>query len=269
MELTDILRCPKTGSRLRFVAGDLIVHAENADLTYPVVDGIVDFCGEERDRINKSYDAMAPRYDRYITSSSLFLKVCNTIVWGPDYDNTYLGTVLSYLPEQFDGVLLDVPVGTAIFTSSVYARFPNATIIGVDSSMGMLRKARERFEQRGLRNVCLVRADVAALPVRNGVADIVLSMNGWHAFADKRRATAEMRRVLRKDGKLVACGYVKGARRTADWFVSRFGVRNGYFTPPFFDVHDMAQQFAGFTITRQGNVKSVAYFEAINEGKEN
>ncbi len=48
-------------------------------------------------------------------------------------------------------------------------------------------------------------------------------MNGWHVFADKQLALAEIRRVLRKQGTLIACGYVKGARRLSDWFAKYFG----------------------------------------------
>jgi ubiquinone/menaquinone biosynthesis C-methylase UbiE len=242
------------------------VRVEQSDLTYPLVDGIVDLCGQAQDRIIAAYDAFAPRYDKYITSSTLPMKLCSTIIWGIGDDRTYADTVLSYLPGRFDGVLLDVPVGTAVFTSSVYARFPNATIVCVDSSMGMLQKARRRFEQQGLKNVCLVRADVTNLPVRNAAVDIVLSMNGWHVFADKQRAIAEIRRVLRSHGCLLACGYVKGVRKLADWFVRHFGVRNGFFNPPFFDLNTMAQQFEGFTMSRQGDFKSIAYFEAVKNG---
>jgi ubiquinone/menaquinone biosynthesis C-methylase UbiE len=88
-------------------------------------------------------------------------------------------------------------------------------------------------------------------------------MNGLHVFPDKQHAIAQINRVTRPGGKLVACGYVKGVKRLADWFVKRFGVRNGYFNPPFFTLDDVADQFKGFTITRRGNTKSVVYFEAI------
>ena len=132
--------------------------------------------------------------------------------------------------------------------------------------MNMLRKARTRFQGQGVNNVHLLRADAANLPVRDATVDMVLSMNGWHAFADKQGTAAEMHRVLRKEGTLIACGYVQGARRLSDWFVRHFGVRNGFFTPPFFTVDDMPQQFKGFTITRQGSDKSIAWLEAVKEG---
>ena len=174
--------------------------------------------------------------------------------------------VLALLPDSFHGVLLDVPVGTGVFTASLYHRYPDATIVGVDCSLNMLPKAQACFQEHDVRNVHLLKADVADLPIRDAGVDIVLSMNGWHAFADKHGAIAEMKRVLPTGGKLIACGYVKGARRRSDWFVRHFGVRHGYFTPPFFTPDDLARQFEGFTIARQGSDGSFAWFEAAKQG---
>jgi ubiquinone/menaquinone biosynthesis C-methylase UbiE len=266
MELTDILRCPKTGDRLIFADGDSAVRVEGSDLTYPIIDGIINFLPEVADTVSSAYDTAASRYDAYITSSTLFMKLCNTIIWGISDDFTYADTLLSYLPSGFDGVLLDVPVGTGVFTGSVYAGFPDATIIAVDYSMEMLQKAARRFEQNGAKNVLLIRADVAALPVTDAAADIVLSMNGLHAFGEKGRAIEQMRRVLRKDGKLLACCYVKGAKRFSDFFVRHFGVRRGFFTPPFWRADEIASELDGFRITREESLKSIAWFEAVKTG---
>jgi ubiquinone/menaquinone biosynthesis C-methylase UbiE len=268
MELTDILRCPESGRKLRFDDRDAIVSVEDSDVTYPVVDGIVDFCGRTEDKVSKAYDEVAERYDAILTRPRMLTRLCNAVVWGFGDDNTYADTVLSYLPSHFDGTLLDVPVGTGVFTSPFYAKLPKATIIGIDLSMDILQKARERFEREGLRNVYLLRADAANLPLRNDAVDLVLSMNGWHVFADKQRAIAEIRRVLRPPATLIACGYVKGARTLSDWFVKHFGARKGFFNPPFFELDDVAACFEGFTIIRKGNVKSLAYFEAVKEGKQ-
>jgi ubiquinone/menaquinone biosynthesis C-methylase UbiE len=268
VELTDILICPSTGSRLRFNDGDSVVRVHGTDVTYPIVDGIVDFCPEVRDTISKSYDAFASRYDAYITSgtsSGMFTRLCNHVVWGFSDDRGFVDTVLSRLPSEFDGVLLDVPVGTGVFTSALYTQFPDAAIIAVDYSMGMLQEARKRFLDHGVRNVHLFRADVSDLPVRDGVVDMLLSMNGLHVFPDKLRAVAEMRRVVREQGVLIACGYASGARRLTDWFVNRFVVRRGFFSSPFFRIDDMASQLEGFTVGLQGNIKSFLWFEAVKK----
>ncbi len=266
MELTDILRCPETGKKLRFDDGDRIVHVADSDVEYPFNDGIIDFCPGAEDRVTAAYDRVARRYDTLLSRPSVPRRIINALVWAIGDDRTSVEAVLSYLPDQFDGILLDVPVGTGIFTSSIYAKCPKAGIIGIDLSMSMLLKSRERFERDGLRNVYLLRADVANLPLRNDAVDLVLSMNGWHAFTDKQRAIAEFRRVLRKRGILVASGYVKGVRKITDWFIKYFGARKGFFNPPFFELDDIASKFEGFTIIRQANVKSIAYLEAIKNG---
>ena len=263
---TDILRCPKTGGRLHPDQMGSTLRVEHADVTYSVIDGIVDFCPEPGDRIATAYDRVVPRYDAYMLSSTTPMKVLGRIVWGFASDCDPVGKALALLPGQFDGVLLDVPVGTGVFTASLYRCYPSATIIGVDISMNMLRKAKARFREQGVENVHLIKADAAHLPVDETAADMVLSMNGWHAFVDKQGTAAEMHRVLRKEGTLIACGYVQGARRLSDWFVRHFGVRNGFFTPPFFTTGDLAQHFKGFMFVRQDNDRSMAWFEALKQG---
>jgi SAM-dependent methyltransferase len=263
VELTDLLRCPKTGQALHFDEAASILRGETSDVTYPVIDGIADFCPSAHDRVSDSYDKVAARYDPGITASTLRARVLGRVVWGRASDRDQMEEVLSFLPDRFDGVLLDVPVGTGVFTAPLYRRYPEATILGVDCSMNMLRKAQVRFREQGVPNAHLLKADAPHLPVRDAGVDLILSMNGWHAFADKHGASAEMKRVLSPGGKLIACGYVKGARRRSDWFVRHFGVRHGYFTPPFFTEDELAEQFSGFTMTQQGCDQYIAWFEAV------
>jgi SAM-dependent methyltransferase len=167
--------------------------------------------------------------------------------------------------KRFDGVLLDVPVGTGLFTCSRYAGFPDATIVAVDYSMGMLQQARKRFLEHGVNNVHLFRADVANLPVTDGAFDIVLSMAGLHAFRDKRGAIKEMRRVLREQGTLLADCYVRGVRRRADWVIKHILVRRAYVSPPFLHIDTIASELEGFTIRQQGNFECCAWFEAVKD----
>ena len=263
--ITDFLKCPKTGNRLRFDNVASVVAVEDSLITYPIIDGILDFCHEARDTVSKSYDGFASHYDFYMKPSSIFMKLFNRLIWGSGYDIDYTEMALSYLPSRFNGVLLDVPVGTGVFSDSLYTRYPDATIIGVDYSMGMLQVAKKRFEKRGLDNVFLVRADVANLPLAGGAVDIVLSMAGLHAFPDKQAAVAEMRRVLRPDGSLVASCYIKGDSWREDLFVKHYGVRKGFFNPPFFTMEDIGSHLNGFAIRRQEHIKSGIYFQAAKE----
>ena len=72
-----------------------------------------------------------------------------------------------------------------------------------------------------------------ALPFGNSSFDIVLSLNGFHAFPDKEAAWREIFRVLRPGGTFCGCFYVRGQNRRTDWIIRRLYVPKGWFTPPF------------------------------------
>ncbi|MBR0154044.1 MAG: methyltransferase domain-containing protein, partial [Lachnospiraceae bacterium] len=90
-----------------------------------------------------------------------------------------------------------------------------------------------KAEAAGIRNVTFRQGDVGALPFEDGTFDIVLSMNGFHAFPDKEAAYRETLRVLKPGGTFCGCFYVEGGCRRTDWFVRHLYVPKGFFTPPF------------------------------------
>ena len=72
-----------------------------------------------------------------------------------------------------------------------------------------------------------------ALQFEDESFDIVLSLNGFHAFPDKAAAYRETDRVLKKGGTFCGCFYIRGGCRRTDWFVNQLYVPKGFFTPPF------------------------------------
>ena len=155
------------------------------------------------------------------------------VFWDGINDNEIAAKTLSYLPDDFSGKLLDVPVGTGVFTAGKYARMKQAEITCLDYSEDMLLQARKRFEKEGIGNIQTVQGDVGALQFADESFDIVLSMNGIHVFPDKEKAWSEMNRVLKRGGSLVACFCIKGESRISDWLMHRILSRKGWFTPPF------------------------------------
>lgn len=82
-------------------------------------------------------------------------------------------------------------------------------------------------------HISCVQGDVGQLPLENESCDIVLSMNGFHAFPDKQKAFQEIWRVLKPGGKFIACYYIKGESSITDWLVKNILAKKGWFTPPF------------------------------------
>lgn len=121
--------------------------------------------------------------------------------------------ILSYIPNDYDGKILDVPVGTAVFTEKKWALLTNAEIMCLDYSKDMLERAQTRLGN--YKHITLIQGDVGALPMKDESFDTVVSMNGFHAFPDKDKAFNETWRVLKQGGTFIACFYIKGkSRRT-------------------------------------------------------
>ena len=119
----------------------------------------------------------------------------------------------------------------------------------------------EKADRLHLKNVTFRQGDVGALPYKDDTFDIVLSLNGFHAFPDKEAAYREVFRVLKPGGSFCGCFYVKGGHRRTDWFVRHVYEKTGFFTPPYETASSLKNRlermYAAVTL---GNVKSMAWF---------
>ena len=191
-----------------------------------------------REQIKNAYKLTgghAGFYDGMMTYSTIPGKAICRIVWNMDGDKNlrYLEKALSGIPEDFSGKLLEVPVGTGVLTMPVYKDLPEAEITCLDYSADMMGAAKKRAEAAGINNITFVQGDVGALPFEDESFDIVLSLNGFHAFPDKEAAWRETYRVLKKGGTFCGCFYIQGGCKRTDRFIKKLYVPKGFFTPPF------------------------------------
>ena len=213
------------------------------------------------DKIQDSYRQSRNIYDDVLTRSTWWSRVYMDLFWNGVDDNEIARKVLSYIPDNFAGKLLDVPVGTGVFTAAKYARMLRADIIGLDYSQDMLNQARVRFRQERIGNCRLIQGDVGALPFADGTFDIVLSMNGFHAFPNKEKAYSEVNRVLKPGGRLVGCFCIQGESRRTDWLMKRILSRKGWFTPPFETFDSLMERLAaGYRLDEYHKEGSIVYF---------
>ena len=183
------------------------------------------------DKIQEAYQASKNIYDDVLTQGSFFSKMYIKFFWSGTDDNEVARKILSYIPYDFKGTILDVPVGTAVFTEKKWRSLPEAQITCLDYSVDMIEQAKKRLGDCS--HISFIQGDVGNLPMEDSSFDIVLSMNGFHAFPDKKKAFKETHRVLKPGGKFIACFYIKGKSKITDWLVKTILAKKGWFTPPF------------------------------------
>lgn len=119
------------------------------------------------------------------------------------------------------GVMVTVPIATGNVVDYALAEYHDVTIIGIDSSINMLKQAQRRFK-KSKQNVLLIHADPTSLPVRTGVADVVQSLNGLHMFDDRVTAINEWKRIKSSDGLIFGATIVRGQERIADTVLDQY-----------------------------------------------
>lgn len=220
---------------------------------------------ERKETIRNAYRLTGSNdfYDGMITCSTLPGKAVCRLVWGMNKAecDDYLARALSGIPEDFSGKLLEVPVGTGSLTMPVYQTLPRAEITCLDYSPDMMAQAREKTERLGLKNVAFEQGDVGALPYGDGSFDIVLSLNGFHAFPDKEAAYRETFRVLKPGGTFCGCFYVKGKYPRTDWFIRHVYEPAKFFTPPYETVTSLQARLNSlYETAKAGSLKGIAWF---------
>lgn len=216
-----------------------------------------------QEEIHNSYHRGAESYDNLLSTHSLWAKLACRLVWGFP-DTAYAGNLLDLIPDNFHGRLLDIPVGTALFTALKYQRMKNAQIVCMDYSEDMMRFAQQKFQNAQIRNIDCQQGDVGNLPFPDSSFDMVLSMNGFHAFPDKEAAFRETSRVLKDGGRFIGCFYIEGEVKRTDWFIRHLYVPKGYFTPPFQTKSDLEKKLrTSYSMVKIWSIGSIACFQCI------
>ena len=101
--------------------------------------------------------------------------------------------------------MLEIGVGTGLS----FPHYPrDVELVGVEPSEPMLRRARRRAGELG-RDVELVDSAAESLPFEDESFDTVVALAVLCSVDDQPRALAEIRRVLKPDGRLVFLEHVR------------------------------------------------------------
>ncbi|MBR5913093.1 MAG: class I SAM-dependent methyltransferase [Selenomonadaceae bacterium] len=205
-------------------------------------------------------------YDGMMTASTCVGKFALKFFWGLSVEEyfKFLNKALSGVPKNFKGKLLEVPVGTGVFTLPLYEGLTESEIFCVDYSTAMLNAAQSYANKISLPNVTFIQGDVGKLSFSDKFFDVVLSVNGLHAFPDKNAAHKEIFRVLKPNGIFCGSSYVTGQNSHTDFFVKQFCNRVGVFTPPHKNLSSLENKLKKiYRRVEISNVKSFACFKCL------
>lgn len=221
---------------------------------------------EQKERIRSAYRLAGSNsfYDSMITCSTTLGKVICWLVWGMNAEDCaeYQTQALSGVPEDFSGRLLEVPVGTGALTIPVYQTMPHAQVTCLDYSLDMMLQARKKTKRMSLKNVVFQQGDVGALHFEDSSFDVVLSLNGFHAFPNKCAAYQETFRVLKSSGVFCGCFYVTGCCKRTDWLIHRLYQPLKFFTPPYETIDSLSARLKSiYSQVELNHVKAIAWFK--------
>jgi len=142
------------------------------------------------------YDVMSKTYD----------------IWGKIAESRVRDRIIE-LAAIIDGQnILEVAVGTGLTFYEIVKRNPHGSNTGVDISEGMLQKAQKRLLPLAGANYQLKAGNALKLEEETEHFDLLINsyMFDLIAFDDMDIVLSELRRVLKKDGKLILANMTKG-----------------------------------------------------------
>jgi len=136
--------------------------------------------------VQRMFDRVAPRYD-----------LANT-VFSLGQDRAWRQAAARATRLAAGEVAADVACGTGALTRELAALAPGATVVGLDFSLEMLRRAGHGRFAAG---------DAIQLPLADASVDGVTIAFGLRNLPEPGQGLLEFRRVLRPGGRLVVCEF--------------------------------------------------------------
>jgi demethylmenaquinone methyltransferase / 2-methoxy-6-polyprenyl-1,4-benzoquinol methylase len=138
--------------------------------------------------VRRMFDRVAPRYD-----------LANT-VFSFGRDRRWRQAAAEATGLTAGERAADVACGTGALTRQLRLLAPGASVVGVDFSWEMVRRAAGDGPP-------LVAGDALRLPLADASVDVVTIGFGLRNLAEPGRGLVELRRVLRPGGRLVVCEF--------------------------------------------------------------
>lgn len=147
-------------------------------------------------------------WKQQVMNTPTFARLYETVGWRPFHayvaNHTSLEqeivNVLSLVGRQPMTLAVDLACGTGIYAREMARRHPEAQVLGLDISPGMLQHAQTLAEKAQLHQLHFARADVYRLPLPDASVDHINCCAALHLFPSLSPIWTEIARVLKPGG---------------------------------------------------------------------
>jgi demethylmenaquinone methyltransferase/2-methoxy-6-polyprenyl-1,4-benzoquinol methylase len=122
-----------------------------------------------------------------------------------------------------EDVILDIASGTGDISKLISKEYPSTSIFMSDINYEMLSEGRDRAINESFDNNCtFCQLSGEILPFKDGAFDLITVGFGLRNFTNKEKGLEEMKRCLKKDGKLLILEFSKPINpifsKIYDWY---------------------------------------------------
>lgn len=120
---------------------------------------------------------------------------------------------ITYMDIKPGDRILDVGVGTGL-SLSVFPRY--CSVVGIDLSTEMLRKAKQKIDENRLDNIKVMSMDAMSVGFRDDSFDKVFISHVVSVVPDPYKVMQEVKRVCRKGGQVVIVNHFKSKNKLVE-----------------------------------------------------
>lgn len=115
--------------------------------------------------------------------------------------------ILNAVEIEPNFTVADLGCGSGYFTVPLAEKAKK--VYGIDVQKEMIDFLREKIRKLKIKNVELLVSKQAEIPLEDDSVDLLLTVNTLHEFDDKKRMIKEMKRVVKKGGKILIVDFMK------------------------------------------------------------
>ncbi len=159
--------------------------------------------------VQKLFTSIAPHYDflNHFLSFSI--------------DRQWRETSIQWLKDHSVHQVLDLCAGTLDLSVLLLKKYPQAHVTALDFSLGMLQQGGKKvLSDQRLSTIC---SDAHHLPFEDGSFDTIVCGFGIRNLEHRDQAAQEIRRVLKKGGKLLVLEFFRPDNIISNLFYNTYG----------------------------------------------